>query len=412
MKQKILLFALLISFSAIYAQKTGDVTIYSNTGKKFFVILNGIRQNTEAETNVHVSGLQNSWYSCRVLAEDKSFDIEKNIGIKKDSLITYRITNKKKKYKLRYYSETKIKDAMPDNPNQISVAYHSTETPNGSVNVNTTSNQSTTTSTSTTTTTNTNNQQVENGSISINMDINGNGTVQTENQNGSENISINIEMTGMDANTGISHGTGAGGGTGGGERDGQGKKNGLNTTQSTITTHGSGNGSGTGGGNGNGQGGKKGINKTESITSTTTTTTTTSSTTTVNGTVTNTDQTTTIVESTEGNLYTDDDMTMTISSGGGCATSATDMEEIKTAITNENFADDQLNMAKMATKNKCLNVDQIKEISALFSFSDAKLSFIKSAYLNCLNQSDYYQLMNTLTFADDKEELKKYIESK
>lgn len=131
MKTKFLLLnLLLLAVFSGFGQRAGNVTIYSNTGKKFFVILNGIRQNTEAETNVNISGLTEQWYKCRILAEDKSFSIEKNIGVKMDSVVTYQITGKKKKYKLRYYSEAAVGGVNP--PDQVNIPYHATDNPTNS----------------------------------------------------------------------------------------------------------------------------------------------------------------------------------------------------------------------------------------------------------------------------------------
>lgn len=121
MKTPFILVVLCMHFS-ILAQRTGDLTIYSNTGKQFYVILNGIRQNTTAETNVMISGLTDQWYSCRIIAEDKSFDIEKNVGVKRDSTVTYRIVKKRKKYKLKYYNEQAKKDVQKTD-DQVYIAY-------------------------------------------------------------------------------------------------------------------------------------------------------------------------------------------------------------------------------------------------------------------------------------------------
>ncbi|NOQ73007.1 MAG: DUF4476 domain-containing protein [Crocinitomix sp.] len=363
MKRQLLLLTFLFSCLTIFAQRTGDATFYSNTGKKFFVVLNGIRQNTEAQNNVKVSGLSESYYSCRIIAEDKSFNLEKNIGVKKDTLVTYRIIEKKGKYKLRYYSESALGTA-PAVQDQVNVVYHNSDLPENTNTVTTSGgnvNTSTNGSTSTTTTSTSTNQ-------------NGN----------SENVSIDINLTenGMGANISI---------------------------QGNVTESGDGNGGAV-----------------VTSTSTETTTTSSSSTTTINGVTTHSEESSTVTSSdnngvtsqfeetttvgSDGNIYTDDDMTMTMESG--CGTTDQDMQEITAQISNEAFPDDKLRIAKLIAAEKCMTVDQIKTISQLFSFDDNKMEFIKAAHTNCMNQSDYHQLMEVFTFSDDKEALEKFILSK
>ncbi len=368
MKRQLLLFTFLFSCLSIFAQRTGDATFYSNTGKKFYVVLNGVKQNTEAQTNVNISGLSETYYSCRIIAADKSFNIEKNIGVKKDSIITYRIIEKKGKYKLRYFSESALGTA-PAPLDQVHVVYHSTDLPQGNTTVTNTNNGNANTNTSTNVSTSTTTT-----SSSTTQDANG------------ENVSININLSenGMGANVNI---------------------------QGNVTENGVG-----GGGNGT----------VVSSSSTETTTTSSSSTTTVNGVTTHSEESTTITNTdnngvtthyeetttvgSQGNIYTDEDMTMTMSTG--CGTTDQDIQEITTQINNEAFADDKLRIAKLVASEKCMTVEQIKSISQLFSFDDNKMEFIKAAHTNCMNQGDYHQLMEVFTFSDDKEELEKFIQSK
>ena len=82
---------------------------------------------------------------------------------------------------------------------------------------------------------------------------------------------------------------------------------------------------------------------------------------------------------------------------------------MKKSISAETFEDDQLRVAKMATKSKCLSVKQIGEIMKVFSFSEGQLEFAKHAYTNCSNKSEYYQLMEIFTFSEDKEALESFI---
>ncbi len=391
MKTKILLFSLFILFLvAGFAQRSGDVTIYSNTGKKFFVVLNGIRQNTEAETNVNISGLEAEWYKCLVIAEDKSFTIEKTIGVKMDSVVTYQITGKKKKYKLRYYTEAARGGVAPTD--QVNVVYHPTDLPtndgnsgtttqpssgggsanSGSMNGNTTATSGTTTTTTTTTQTNgTNGTGQVGGGISIGINASENsGTITTGGQIGTESVNINVNINGT----------------------------GLGTTTNT-------------------NGGAVTSTYEETVTTTTTSTT-------ING-VTTTSGETTITTNVNGNgtttstnggtVYSDyedayaDPTTNLIFTDGNCLASDLDLETYKVAIQNESFSEGQMNIADQIALNKCLTVEQIAEITELFSFSENKLSFLEAAYINCINQSDYRQLLALLTFSEDKAALEQFI---
>jgi hypothetical protein len=360
MKRQLLLLTFLLSCLSTFAQRTADATFYSNTGKKFYVVLNGIRQNTEARNNVKISGLTETYYSCRIIAEDKSFNLEKNIGVKKDTVTTYRIIEKKGKYKLRFYSESSLGTA-PAPQDQMNVVYHSSDLPQGNTSVTNTGGNVNTNTSTTTTTTNTN----QNGTSGENI-----------------NIDINLTENGMGANINI-QGNGLGNGT---DNDGT-----VVTSTSTETTTTSSSSSTT----------INGVTTSSSESSSTTSTDN-------NGVMTHTEESISIGP--EGNIYTDPDMTMTM--GSGCGTSEQDMQEITAQMENTAFPDEKLALAKMIANEKCMTVDQIKTISQLFNFDDNKLEFIKAAHTNCMNQADYHQLMEVFTFSDDKEELEKFIHSK
>lgn len=257
-----LIIALFFSLTSI-AQTTANLTIFSNTGKKFFVVLNGERQNLIAETNVQISGLTEEWYSCRVIAEDKSFNIVKNIAVKPSLTTTYRIKGKRKKFKLRYYDEKSI-----------------------------------------------------------------NGASEIEGQYTVEYVDPNV------------------------------KKDAANGSI-TVTS--------------NGQSGSD-----------------------VN----------------EGNIYTDTEMTMTFPSGSGCGTNDQEVSQIASLIKTADFSDEKMKIATKAAKEKCMTIEQIRTIANALEFSDSKMEFVKTAYLNCLEQIDYRKLKNIFSFIDDKETFEAFLASK
>lgn len=88
------------------------------------------------------------------------------------------------------------------------------------------------------------------------------------------------------------------------------------------------------------------------------------------------------------------------------------LTKVVSLVKAESFSDNKLNIAKQFTKNKCLTVNQIKEIGTLFSFSEDKMEYVKYAYDYCLNTQDYYELNEIFTFSDDKDTLNGFISTK
>ncbi len=74
MKKKILLpiSILFILCSVATAQNVGALTIFSENGEKFFLILDGQRQNNVAQTNVRIEGLTHPNYTAKIIFEDKA----------------------------------------------------------------------------------------------------------------------------------------------------------------------------------------------------------------------------------------------------------------------------------------------------------------------------------------------------
>lgn len=108
----ILILALLFSLNA-NAQfiPTANLTIFSEDANKFYVILNGERQNDKPETNIRLEELPQPYYNCKIIFEDKSLkDITKNMlmltdanGVPQD--VTYKIKKDKNgKPILRFFS--------------------------------------------------------------------------------------------------------------------------------------------------------------------------------------------------------------------------------------------------------------------------------------------------------------------
>lgn len=100
----------LIGFTFICFSQTGNLTVFSDDGSAFYLMLNGQKYNETAQTNIRVEELPNPYYSCKIIfSEPNKPSISKNIqladanGILQD--VTYIIKAQSPlKYVLRYYS--------------------------------------------------------------------------------------------------------------------------------------------------------------------------------------------------------------------------------------------------------------------------------------------------------------------
>lgn len=168
MKYFFLLAFLLPLMTQAQFQSYGNLTIFSEDGDKFYLILNGEKQNEEPQTNMRVEELPQPYYSARILFEDKSLaPITKNNlmitdadGVFMD--VTYKIRrDKTNKPKLNYFSMIPVQqNFMP--PSGMYVRHFGQPSPqSGGVRQTTT----------TTTTTNTMGAQVNLPGVNMNVTI-------------------------------------------------------------------------------------------------------------------------------------------------------------------------------------------------------------------------------------------------
>lgn len=174
-----LLVLSLISISS-FSQNTSNLVVFSEDGLKFYLVLNGIRQNETAQVNVKVSGLNQPYYSAKIIFEDAKnpvlekkylavVDQESNTPLE----VTYKIKrNNKMVNVLRYFSAVPIAQAAPSSPEVQEITYHSTPLPEIESTV--TTHETTTIQTGTNgTNTNANtNVSINVGGIGMNVNIN------------------------------------------------------------------------------------------------------------------------------------------------------------------------------------------------------------------------------------------------
>ncbi len=118
----LLAFMLLLSgLSFAQVQPFGHLTIFSEDGDKFFLILNGERINDEPQTNLRVEELVQPYYNAKIIFEDNTkAEISKNFlqiadadGIFMD--VTYKIRrdkNNPKKMKMNFFSMIPVVDGF------------------------------------------------------------------------------------------------------------------------------------------------------------------------------------------------------------------------------------------------------------------------------------------------------------
>src|ERR1035437_2059839 len=82
MKLKFVVF-FIIALAPFFSFGQGAMTIFSEDGDKFYLILNGVKQNPTPQTNVRVDGLASDFYSAKIVFDDASKpEISKNLPTK------------------------------------------------------------------------------------------------------------------------------------------------------------------------------------------------------------------------------------------------------------------------------------------------------------------------------------------
>jgi hypothetical protein len=122
MKKIFLLLAFALP-TILFAQRqaTGNLTIFSEDGDKFYLILNGEKQNDVPQTNIRIEELPQPYYSARILFADSTMaPLSKNSLMITDADgtmmdVTYKIRkDKSKKAKLNYFSAIPVQqEYMP-----------------------------------------------------------------------------------------------------------------------------------------------------------------------------------------------------------------------------------------------------------------------------------------------------------
>ena len=189
MKTQLSLFSGLLFLSLVTFGQRVNLVIFSEDGDKFYAFVNGIKQNTNAESNVKVTDVTPN-ISLRIEFEDKALpNLKQNMALEPGYEHTAKIKRDlKKQLKLRYFGQVPLDGATTSGV--PTVAYHTADDANaGNYN------------TSTTTNNNNNNNNVNNTSgnyttTSTTTQIN---TNTSSNPNGA---AVNVSFDGVNMNLG------------------------------------------------------------------------------------------------------------------------------------------------------------------------------------------------------------------
>jgi len=123
--KKLLLFFIPLLFGQIGFAQNSNAVFFSEDGMAFYIIMNGLRQNDQATTNVKVTGLNAERYRVKVIFANEKFGvIDKTIYLEQNTEATYKIKKKK---------ELDVLDSPDKIGNRLAVAVgNKKQTSNGS----------------------------------------------------------------------------------------------------------------------------------------------------------------------------------------------------------------------------------------------------------------------------------------
>lgn len=117
MKKIYMIAAFMIPVICFAQQKMGNLTVFSEDGDKFYLVLNGEKQNDVPQTNIKIEELPQPYYSAKIIFADSTLEpiSKKNLMITdaegKMMDVTYKIKkDKQRKTKLAYFSAIEVQD--------------------------------------------------------------------------------------------------------------------------------------------------------------------------------------------------------------------------------------------------------------------------------------------------------------
>jgi hypothetical protein len=136
-----LLVAVLWQITAI-SQQSNHLVVFTNESQPFFVILNGIRQNDQPETNVRITGLNEDFYRLRVIFQNTQIPpVDQSVFFERMGMLTnIEIIHRRNRFRARYAGSMALSGAPAAPNSQTQIAYQQTEGGNTNANPNSTPN--------------------------------------------------------------------------------------------------------------------------------------------------------------------------------------------------------------------------------------------------------------------------------
>jgi hypothetical protein len=354
-----LLLILLLSQVALFAQS--NLSIFNNNGQQFYVVLNGIRQNSKPETNVQVGQIKNGSYAVKVIfADGKTPDIDKNFMIDAPYDITARIIFKKGKGKLQLigqeptqgmiqeavvyrpsdaavYSDAVVVNTMPSPNTTVIQTNTNNNTVNGTVNPSGSSNV------------NVQSTGVNTNAAGLNMNMNvqettTNTTITNTDPNDNVNLNMNLSVGGVNLNLNANaSGTG------------------VSTTAASVTPN---------------------IQVSSNANA--------------NQTQSQAQVQTQVPAQTQGHTV-------------NCTQTMNRLEAFKAELQDQSFEDDRLEALKLGLNKTCLTTAQAAQLLDLFSFDENRLEAAKYLSDRLTDRQSAGELAKKLNFDSSKMEYRRYI---
>lgn len=364
-----LLFLFLVLGCALgLAQNQNNLVVFSETGDRFYLILNGLKYNQSPETNVKVTGLNATNYKAKIIFEKVVGDLNSNVYLMWEGAavtnkeFTYAIVKKGDKHKLKLISQADIGSVNANATNSVvynasgtatnSTVNSSTTTDGNSNAVNTNVNAGggayNSNTTITTTTTNTNNPQ--GGNVGVNMNVDG----------VSMSINVNAGGTGMNTNAGTNTST--------------------TTTTTSYTTTSTSYNSGAASQNNSSATYNSSVN--------------------TNGAIQN---NTTVSTPAPGNT-----------NGNTCSAAMSDagFKDLLESMNSKSFEDAKMKVAKQGISANCVSTAQVKKLMEQFSFEENKLEISKYCYDYTIDKNNYFKVNDGFSFDSSVDTLNDYISQK
>jgi hypothetical protein len=110
----------------------------------------------------------------------------------------------------------------------------------------------------------------------------------------------------------------------------------------------------------------------------------------------------------------DQTQSQAVNTNKGCAGAMPEASyaKMKKSVEDKPFSDTKMSTAKLATKNNCMSVAQVKGICALFSMDEDKLTYAKYAYDYSMEKGNYYQVGEIFSFSSTTDDFNKFLEAK